>query len=282
MKRLLIAITILTFGLVAKGQEIIYDKSDSIFIEDIIEQVTQREHANIGDIVIDVAKQFGNSKYVGGTLDLGIDEPLFISCSKVDCTTFVELVLSISRTIAQGDNGFDDVCTNLEKIRYRNGIRNGYASRLHYISWWIDDNAAMGLLKDVTACSVSKRQMLDINFMSRHPQSYPLLKNDPAMVSTIESYELPYRNITVDYIPKQETCRSKEELGIENGDIIALATSIEGLDVSHIGFAFWQNGKLHLIHASSQEGKVIIDINTLHDYQKNKRRQIGIRVFRAI
>ena len=118
--------------------------------------------------------------------------------------------------------------------------------------------------------------------MSRHPQSYPQLKSDPAMVSTIESYEIPYRNIAVDYIPKQETGRSKEELGIENGDIIALATNIEGLDVSHIGFAFWQNGKLHLIHASSQEGKVIIDPNTLHAYQKNKRRHIGIRVFRAL
>lgn len=71
-------------------------------------------------------------------------------------------------------------------------------------------------------------------------------------------------------------------LKIADGDIIALVTTIDGLDISHVGFAFWKDGKLHLLHASSAEGKVIMDTTTLYDYQKNKRTQIGIRVLRIL
>lgn len=280
MKKFLLLIVLSIFSLAANAGDIIYEKSDSIYIEEVIAQIKNESFNTKGDMIIAIAKHFIGAEYVGGTLERGSEEPLFISCTKVDCTTFVELVLSIAMTIEKNDSSFTEVCKNLERVRYREGVRNGYESRLHYISWWIDDNARLGILEDVTACTYSQKQRLNINFMSTHPQSYALLKENPRLRRSIEELEVPYRGIEVDYIPKQELQRGEDEIGILNGDIAALATNVEGLDVSHIGFAFWKNGKLHLLHASSKEEKVIMDPITLYDYQKNKRTHIGIRVFR--
>lgn len=280
MKKLLLLIVLSIFSLAANAGDIIYEKSDSIYIEEVIAQIKNESFNTKGDMIIAIAKHFIGAEYVGGTLERGCEEPLFISCTKVDCTTFVELVLSIAMTIEKNDSSFTEVCKNLERVRYREGVRNGYESRLHYISWWIDDNARLGILEDVTACTYSQKQRLNINFMSTHPQSYPLIKENPRLRRSIEELEVPYRGIEVDYIPKQELHRGEDEIGILNGDIVALATNVEGLDVSHIGFAFWKNGRLHLLHASSKEDKVIMDPITLYDYQKNKRTHIGIRVFR--
>jgi hypothetical protein len=36
---------------------------------------------------------------------------------------------------------------------------------------------------------------------------------------------------------------------IQNGDVIAATSTVEGLDVAHTGFAVWREGKLHLLHA---------------------------------
>ena len=80
------------------------------------------------------------------------------------------------------------------------------------------------------------------------------------------------------YIPKGWLNRQPEELPIVNGSILALTTTINGLDVTHVGFAYWVGGKLHLLHASSQEGKVILDPMTLYEYQKDKKTHTGVRV----
>ena len=37
----------------------------------------------------------------------------------------------------KGNTTFDDYKAELEKIRYRDGVIDGYASRLHYFCDWI-------------------------------------------------------------------------------------------------------------------------------------------------
>mgnify|MGYP003311338130 CR=1 FL=1 len=96
----------------------------------------------------------------------------------------------------------------------------------------------------------------------------------------IEELEKPFRGISSSYIPK-ECLNDKENIKhIKNGDIIALVTTVAGLDIAHVGFAYWKEGNLHLLHASSAKSKVIKDPLTLYEYQKNKKRQIGIKVLR--
>jgi len=67
-----------------------------------------------------------------------------------------------------------------------------------------------------------------------------------------------------------------------SGDIIALATSIKGLDVTHTGFALkMPNGRIHLLHASSS-GEVKISEEPLADYLKKIKNNIGIIVARPL
>ena len=55
---------------------------------------------------------------------------------------------------------------------------------------------------------------------------------------------------------------------IQEGDIIALVTTIDGLDVSHLGFATYEKKELRLLHASFNDKQVIIDSEPLHDKLK--------------
>ncbi len=273
----IILMTLLTFA--ARPQSrIIYEESDSIRIEKILHDTSG--HSTSGEQLLAIANGLIGEKYVGGTLEQGAEEPLFISCTKLDCTTFVELVLAIAKTANDKSHQFTDVCSNLETIRYRNGQNNGYESRLHYISWWITDGAKTGIIEEVTSQISNKKQPLNLNFMSTHPGNYPMLAESPGVVKEIELMETPYRDIEVNYIPKEELDYSGHN-NIKPGDIIAITTSIPGLDVAHIGFAHYHNGNLCLLHASSSKGEVVKETTPLRDYLANNRRHTGIRVFRA-
>lgn len=280
MKKYLSAIIVLLGTIAIKAQNVLYEKQDSIFIENVIKEIGSLGFADKGERTLAIADRFTGCSYIAGTLEHGNEEPLFISCDKLDCTTFMELVVAIGITLDKKQNRFVDVCNNLENIRYKNGVRNGYASRLHYISWWITDSAKQNLIEETTLCSLSRKCRLHLSFMSRHPQNYPLLREKEEIRREIETLETPFSNLQADYIPKDKLNLNQEELPIKNGDILALTTGIEGLDVTHVGFAFWQDGHLHLMHASGSKGEVIRDDKNLFDYMKNRKTQTGIRVFR--
>lgn len=62
--------------------------------------------------------------------------------------------------------------------------------------------------------------------------------------------------------------------------IVALVTTIEGLDVTHLGFAIWRGETLHLMHASMKHGKVVIDERSLYEYLQGRKSCPGVRVVR--
>ena len=280
MKDILATIILALLPIAALPQKAIHTSEDSIRIENILQRSTIEETCSTGECIIAIANEFIGEKYVGGTLEQGAEEPLFISCTELDCTTFVELVLAIAKTADEGSCSFSDICRNLETIRYRNGKNSGYASRLHYITWWITDSAKTGIIEDVTPQISKEKQLLDLNFMSTHPGSYPMLADNPDIVKQIERHEISYRGIEVNYIPKEELAYTGHE-NIKAGDIIAITTSIPGLDVTHMGFAHYHNGSLCLLHASSGKGEVVKETVPLRDYLASNRRHTGIRVFRA-
>ena len=88
--------------------------------------------------------------------------------------------------------------------------------------------------------------------------------------------------IGIGYIGKEHLNLPPEELPIVDGDILALVTTIEGLDVTHLGFAVWRGNTLHLMHASTKLGRVVIDEQSLFDYLKNRKSCPGIRVVRLV
>lgn len=281
MKNIIIYLVFALLPIAAMPQKVIYSSEDSTNITGILHGISNSHTSGTGEKLITIADKFIGKKYVGGTLEQGKEEPLFISCTELDCTTFVELVLAIAKTENDGSTRFIDVCHNLETIRYRNGRNNGYTSRLHYISWWINDDAKEGILKEITQELSDEKQILNLSFMSSHPSSYPLLDENPEYIKEIEQLEIPYRNIQTNYIPKDKLSQSICNK-IKAGDIIAITTSIKGLDVTHIGFAYYHNGVLSLLHASSSKGAVTKDVQPLREYLAGRKQHTGIRVFRAV
>ena len=62
---------------------------------------------------------------------------------------------------------------------------------------------------------------------------------------------------------------------------LAMVTQRDGLDVSHVGFAIWdEKGRLHLMNASSLHKRVVNEEKSLQQYLKSQRLQPGIRVIR--
>ena len=229
------------------------------------------------------AKQMLGVPYVAGTLDSNEEERLVVRTDALDCTTLVETVLALCIADKRGERDFEGFKKALTQVRYRDGILNGYASRLHYFSDWIYNNEQMGFVKDCTSeTACSQPQELWLDFMSTHVESYQPMKNDTSLVDKIASLEKAWQGVQVSYIPKDKLNLPSEELKIKNGDILAITTNIKGLDVVHVGFAFWRGEKLHLLHASSVAKKVIEDPQSLYEYAKNKKAHTGVRAIRVV
>ncbi|MEG1585633.1 MAG: DUF1460 domain-containing protein [Bacteroidales bacterium] len=225
-----------------------------------------------------LAFPFINTPYVASTLEQCGDEKLIINTKEVDCTTFVEY-LTASVLLDQPAKGSDTMFRNqVQALRYRNGIIDGYLSRLHYFSEWIEDNEKKGLIREITDSIGGIPFVKTIEFMSAHADLYQALKQQPELVDSIRVTEQHLSRLQTTFIPKEEV--RKTESKIRKGDIIAITTSIKGLDVVHVGFAWPQNGRLHLLHASSTAKKVLIDPLPLAEYLEKNRTATGIRVLR--
>lgn len=156
---------------------------------------------------------------------------------------------------------------------------DGYTSRLHYSSDWINENEERGLWKNISLDLGGEVMKKNVDYMSSHPQAYKHLMNDSSNVDKIKEAEQNInRRNSYKLIPKQKIA-SIEEL-IHDGDVILFSTSINGLDYSHLGIAYWTEGKLHFIHASSAHKKVIIEPKTLNDYCKTSKKCTGISLIR--
>jgi hypothetical protein len=176
---------------------------------------------------------FLNTPYVAHTLDSLDFEDLIINFREMDCLTFVENCLALSRVLCYPNPDMDCFERELRLIRYRNGILNAYASRLHYTSDWIFDNVKKGVVEDVTHALGGKKFKPDVSFMSENPEKYKHLKDDPETVKEIEAIEHEInRRGGYYFLPKQEI--DAHQSSVRSGDIFCFTTSVQGLDISHV------------------------------------------------
>ncbi|MDR1747260.1 MAG: DUF1460 domain-containing protein [Tannerella sp.] len=226
-----------------------------------------------------MAKFFLGKPYVGRTLEIGDKESLVVNLRELDCMTLVETCLALSRALNSNEPNFDEFTKELTKIRYRNGIINGYTSRLHYSTDWMYDNEKMEIFQDITDKIGGKPFHPNVGFMSQNPYKYKHLKDDPKAVQQMADYEKAINSrTTYYYIPKNEIYKHKSK--IKSGDIIGFTTSMKGLDISHLAIAYWDDDVLTFIHASSNEMKVIINPISIADYCKSIKTNTGIVVLR--
>jgi hypothetical protein len=209
---------------------------------------------SFGEAVAAVGQRFLGTSYVPGTLDVPGPERVVVNFQGLDCVTFVENALALARFARTGgaqwildrpaaETRYEELLT---EIRYRAGRLDGYASRLHYFSEWIADNARRGLLVDVGPELDAVRDPEAIDFMSTHPDAYRQLA-DGDNLDRIRRTEAHLSEIDRYYVPEVRIAEVAPL--VRNGDVIAATSTVQGLDVAHTGIALWIGGALHLLHA---------------------------------
>jgi hypothetical protein len=238
---------------------------------------TDNSKRDVNDLAVEVGTWFLKTPYVEKTLEIPGEEQLVIDLMGLDCTTYLETVVTLVRLGKMGSHTFEDYSAQLAFLRYIDGIQGDYPTRLHYFSDWIADNAEKGILKDITADIGGIVYANLPSFMSSNPKFYAQLSNS-AYVDELKKREKIIGARTYHYIPKDKI--ASLEQGIQAGDLIAITASMANLDVVHVGFAVKKNGRIHLMHASSVSKMVEVSEKPLADYLAPNKSQSGIIVAR--
>lgn len=283
MKRLLFIVLAAAFCLQARAAD--QDTINREIYGRVASAMAGKENLSTGDLTVQVALSMLGTPYVGGTLEGGTEE-LRIFLDKTDCILFVESCICIALTlkglaIIQGDlpqqatPSYELYCDNVRNMRYRGGAVDGYSSRIHYTSEWILQAEKNGILKEYTEeIGIPKEQ--HFSFMTSHADLYPRLKESQAQTELVRAAEKnleaagPYHYVSRDRLNDPEKAGA-----IRSGDIVFIISGAEGLDIAHVAIAYGKDGAMHFIHASSKEGKVIVEPRTLAEYASR-----GVRLAR--
>lgn len=232
----------------------------------------------IGDVIVWVGKQFLGSPYAAHTLEQEGEERLVVNLRGFDCVTFVESVVALAQCIRAVTPTFDAFKNNLRRLRYRDGVVDGYASRLHYFSEWLSHNNDKGIARQLTASLGGEPVVKTINWMTNHRTAYKQLA-DRTQFEKIAEVEKRRAQDTLWQIPKSGIHEISEK--ILQGDIIAYASNRSGLDVDHAGIAVrMPEGTVHMMHASDVLRTVLITREPLEQYTERLSRCSGIMISR--
>jgi hypothetical protein len=240
-----------------------------------------------GEVMALVASTFVGTRYEPGTLELPGPERLVVNLRTFDCVTLVEHALVLARLITRGaeavladDETFRGAFRDrLTAIRYRGGEIDGYPSRLHYFTEWLDHGIAAGELEEVTDELGGILDERPIHFMSSNPDAYRQLAEDPELLEPIRGVEAELSARTRLYVPQERIAEVED--GIRNGDIIAAVSTLDGLDIAHTGLALRHGGRIHLLHAPLVGDSVEVSVRPLAERIQGISAQKGIRVVRA-
>ncbi|MEW6334534.1 MAG: N-acetylmuramoyl-L-alanine amidase-like domain-containing protein [Thermodesulfobacteriota bacterium] len=231
------------------------------------------------DTLLAVGRHFLGAPYRAGTLEGEGPEMLVVNLRGFDCMTFVENAVVLAGLIRSGSAAFDDYARALERIRYRRGRCDGFASRLHYFTDWLHCNGRKGLVRDITGDIGGVPLRRRLHYLSDRRADLPALRN-PAAFLRLRIVEGICSQRPFFFIPKALLERAQE--GVTDGDIIAITTDATGLDVCHVGLAVCLRGRVHLLHASSAAGRVVLSDEPLDRYLRAGRSRTGIIVGRAL
>lgn len=265
---------------IARGEDssVIFLTEDIDIFNRYLCAMDDKKELSFNHLIIETALFLKGTPYVASTLE-SEKEQLIVNLRGLDCTTFVENVIALAYTVKGNDPSFTHFCDYLRVLRYRNRCISDYTDWLHYFSDWIYENERAGFVKDMTRQMGGISHLLHLSFMSSHPENYPALKKHPEFIETmrLKEQEISARDVYA-IIPKANIDDFSE--AIRDGDIVCFVTNIEGLDVTHVGFAYRRDGILTFIHASSIAKEVIIDPKSLRQYAENVASTVGVMIVR--
>lgn len=260
-------------------KSLICKESDKCIAEEKLLQFSKDAALPMSKLLVEIGKSFVGTPYVSATLENGTEEKMVVNLRELDCTTFVENMLALSRTIKAGKKDFYSFVAELQRIRYRNGNRDGYPSRLHYFSEWISNNQQKHIV-DGRINKKGKKIDKPINFMSTHPADYPVLNEHPELIPQITLQEKELSKQDFWYFPKTDFANLYKNL--KHGDIIALTSAIDGVDINHVGIIVKKDQEFYLLHASMSGKEVLISNEPITDFLKPASKNSGIMIARTI
>ena len=285
MKRyLFLLITLLPLlGYAQEEGGVCYQQSGSITICRLLDEAHSLPRTT--NFPLFFARKFLGVPYVAYTLEVNDDERLVVNTRQLDCTTLVETVTALTLCAYRHLFTWRDYLNALSAMRYRNGRIEDYTSRIHYFTEWITLNTEAGIVKEIQEPDppFSAIQNVKVNYMSQHPQSYKALREHPEYLDAIREMEHRVSGGRFRYIPKQMVKnQTLLRQAVNDGDIIAITCKKAGLDIAHLGFAVWKDGKLHLLNASMLHKKVVEEPMTLYQYLQQHSTHTGIRIIRIL
>ena len=230
----------------------------------------------IGERMILCADELHGLPYQNFTLEIDdhIESPS-VNFNGLDCWTFFETCLGMSRMLAYPKNSFQpgDLLREIQFTRYRGGQCSGnYLERIHYLAEWYYDNDAKGACRHITRDlgHAQRIQGRKISEMTTLWKSYRYLRNNPSLRGPMKNWENHVQQMPVYYIPKSKV--SSIESKLQNGDVIGIATKYNGGFCSHVGLIKRSKGVSRFMHASRTYKKVVIDKSIsgyLYDFDKH-------------
>lgn len=286
MRRFLLTLLFL-LPLAASAQDYASTADDIALAGIVMQDLAGAPQEAPGAQMVRAAKHLLGQPYEAGTQE-GREERLRIYLTRTDCILFAETCLGLVRTVQRkgAQATFEDLAQTLQGTRYRDGAVDGYASRLHYTTEWIRQGERTGAFEDITESLGGVRDARRIDFMSTHPDSYAPLKGESQYAKDnrgrIREMETRVSALPRFYVPKDRLAAVEDR--IQSGDILCFATSIDGLDYSHVVIAYREKpgDRLGFIHASTSAKRVVIEPRTLQAYLDANARILGISVLRVL
>lgn len=242
-------------------------------------KILHAKGSSLDDFTLNIAKSFLNRPYKAHTLEGNPTEKLVVNLREFDCLSFVESCIAMGLTYRKNDISFEKYEGYLKRLRYYNkGKIKGYESRIHYFSDWLYTHENDGLMEDITPALGGIEWKKNVNFMSTHWNKYPFA-NNTILQEKIQKIEERMNEQHYSFVPKSKVKIIENQL--LNGDIVAITTSIEGLDITHVGFAIrLQDQRVYLLHASSDFKRVMVTDKPLSEYLIKNKTHTGIMVAR--
>ncbi|MDX2194518.1 MAG: DUF1460 domain-containing protein [Gemmatimonadales bacterium] len=240
-----------------------------------------------GRALATVGRMLVGTPYAPGTLEGRGPERLVVNLRVLDCVTFVDNALALTRFARRdGVAALADPAAAraryekyLRALRYREGRLDGYASRLHYYSDFLAEQERAGHLRvlgDELGAMLDRRP---IDFLTRNAATIPALA-DPATRVRVAAAERaltdgPGRR----WIPKGWLPFVERRL--EDGDILAMVSNVPGLDVVHVGIAVREaDGRVYLLNAPLVGQSVHVSELPLDQHLRARGSQAGVIVAR--
>lgn len=192
---------------------------------------------------------------------------LHTSMQFLDCMTYVEHVIAMA-SCKEVSYESEFLCRLIDVMFDANGAPLQSHLRSHFTSHWGDVNERKGYLK---------------NFARKHPAAKvrELMLNKVGTNRTFyveDKFMISKTPQKVWYFPVKTVLDKKVKL--ESGDVLALVTDKEGLDVTHMAFFIKRNGKRWFRHASYKLNRIVDQ--DFDQYLKDGKQIVGLMVFRPV